>query len=73
MHEALDFPDVPPVVAVERRHQRDRRTFWRGGRRNTDWTLRPLGAWRQMERQLAPWRQWIAKVARASAVSRADG
>jgi hypothetical protein len=62
MQESMDLADLPPVVAVERRHQPDRRRFWRGGRRNSDWTMRPPGAWRHMERQLAPWRQWIAKL-----------
>jgi hypothetical protein len=33
------------IVAVERRRQPDRRTTWRGGRRDTDWMNRPPGAW----------------------------
>jgi hypothetical protein len=62
MHEVFDATDVPPLVVVERRHLRDRRSFWRGGRRNTDWMSRPIGAWRNLEQRLSPWRQWIAKL-----------
>ena len=62
MDEMFDASDLPPVVVVERRHQRDRRGFWRGGRRNTDWMSRPIGAWRHLEQRLSPWRQWIAKL-----------
>src|SRR3954465_9820155 len=62
MHEIFDVADVPPAIVVERRHQRDRRSFWRGGRRNTDWMSRPIGAWRSLEQRLSPWRQWIAKL-----------
>ncbi len=54
--------DLPHVVALERRRQPDRRGMWRGGRRATDWTNRPLGAWGQLEKHLVPWRQWIEKL-----------
>ena len=37
--------DAPLIVSVERRRQPDRRTVWRGGRRDTDWINRPPGAW----------------------------
>src|SRR5450759_749216 len=63
MEEVIDATDVPPVV-VECRHLPDRRSFWRGGRRNADWMRRPIGAWRHMEQRLSPWRQWIAKLPR---------
>jgi hypothetical protein len=66
MHEGMDALDLPPRVIVERRHQPDRRTSWRGGRRNTDWTNRPLGAWPQLEAQLMPWRQWFSRLRSAS-------
>jgi hypothetical protein len=63
MRENLDLQDLPPIVIVERRHLPDRRTTWRGGRRNTDWTNRPLGAWAQLERQLSSWRPyWFARL-----------
>jgi hypothetical protein len=52
--------DVPDVVFVERRHTPDRRSVWRGGRRNTDWMNRPIGAWRQLEHRVAGWRHWLA-------------
>ena len=62
MQEIFDATDVPPVIAVERRQLRDRRSFWRGGRRNMDWMSRPIGAWRSLEQRLSPWRQWMAKL-----------
>jgi hypothetical protein len=62
MQELSDATDVPPVVGVERRHLPDRRGFWRGGRRNTDWMSRPIGAWRHLEQSLSPWRQWISRL-----------
>jgi hypothetical protein len=62
MQEFSDATDIPPVIVVERRHLPDRRSFWRGGRRNTDWINRPIGAWRQLEQGRSPWRHWIAKV-----------
>jgi hypothetical protein len=54
--------DLPDVVFVERRHAPDRRIVWRGGRRNTDWMNRPIGAWRQLEQRGAGWRHWLAKL-----------
>jgi len=62
MREDLDLRDLPPVVIVERRLTPDRRMTWRGGRRNTDWTNRPLGAWAQLERQLSSWPDWFARL-----------
>jgi hypothetical protein len=62
MRLTIDLTDLPPVQAEERRHRPDPRTSWRGGRRNTDWTNRPIGAWRQLEQGRSPWREWIAKV-----------
>jgi hypothetical protein len=59
MPEVIDTTDVPPVIIVERRHLPDPRSGWRGGRRNTDWMSRPIGAWRQLEQSLSPWRHWI--------------
>jgi hypothetical protein len=63
MQEFSDTTDLPPVIVVERRHLPDRRGLWRGGRRNTDWTSRPIGAWRHLEQRLGPWRQWLARPA----------
>jgi len=62
MRQALEPLDLPPVVVVERRRTPDRRQCWRGGRRNTDWINRPAGAWRHLEQQSSPWRQWLAKL-----------
>ncbi|HEY7284892.1 MAG TPA: hypothetical protein VH497_05605 [Vicinamibacterales bacterium] len=63
MQQDLDLQDLPPIVIVERRRERDRRTFWRGGRRNTDWTNRPPGAWAQMERQQSSaWHYWFSRL-----------
>jgi hypothetical protein len=41
------YSDVPPVISLERRRQPDRRTEWRGGRRDSDWRNRPAGAWKE--------------------------
>jgi hypothetical protein len=71
MQEFSDATDLPPVIVVERRHLPDRRGFWRGGRRNTDWMRRPIGAWRHLEQSLSPWRQWFTK--RPQPVMRAAG
>jgi hypothetical protein len=62
MQHVIEATDIPPVVLVERRYRPSRRGFWRGGRRNTDWTNRPIDAWRYMEQRLPPWRQWLAKL-----------
>ena len=51
---------VPPAVSVDLRAAADRRAFWRGGRRNSDWFNRPIGAWRNLEQRLSPWREWVA-------------
>jgi hypothetical protein len=60
--DATDLTDLPTVMVVDRRHLPDRRGWWRGGRRNTDWMSRPIGAWRHLEQRLSPWRQWISKL-----------
>jgi hypothetical protein len=62
LREMSEPCDAPMVVMVEKRHTPDRRAFWRGGRRNTDWFNRPIGAWRNLEQRLSPWRQWVAKL-----------
>ena len=44
MHHTTELADVPPFVFVDRRQAPDRRTVWRGARRDTDWTInRPQG------------------------------
>jgi hypothetical protein len=62
LHTVAEACDAPVVVIVEQRHTPDRRGFWRGGRRNTDWFNRPIGAWRHLEQRAAPWRQWFARL-----------
>jgi hypothetical protein len=62
MQEIIALTDLPPVVLIERRRIPDRRAVWRGGRRNTDWVNRPLGAWKQFEQSCSPWRQWLSKL-----------
>jgi hypothetical protein len=42
VRELGDVPLLPPVL--ERRQVPDRRKVWRGGRRDSDWKNRPLGA-----------------------------
>jgi hypothetical protein len=46
-----DLPLLP--VHVDRRLNPDRRVIWRGGRRDSDWIARPLGAWQRLERETA--------------------
>ena len=65
MRQVIDVTDVPPVQTEERRHRPDPRGVWRGGRRDTDWINRPIGAWRTLEQIRVgrlPWREWIARV-----------
>ena len=49
-----------PDVKIDLRKTADRRAFWRGGRRNSDWFNRPIGAWRHLEKRMSPWRRWVA-------------
>jgi hypothetical protein len=63
MEHTTEGVDIPAVVLVERRKRPSRRGWWRGGRRNEDWTNRPLDAWRHLEQRAPSWRQWLAKVA----------
>ena len=56
--------DLPPLY-VERRRCRDRRTEWRGGRRDADWTGRPPGALTRIEaNRFAAWQRWWGRQAR---------
>jgi hypothetical protein len=52
-HVTTDLLDAPPVILVDRRRWPERRAMWRGGRRDSDWTNRPLGALARLERELA--------------------
>jgi len=63
MEQTAEGIDIPVVVLVERRHRPSRRGAWRGGRRNEDWTNRPIDAWRHLAQRASAWRQWVAKVA----------
>jgi hypothetical protein len=50
-----------PWFAVDRRRTPDRRGRWRGGRRDTDWTLnRPAGVLNQHQARTA----WLAPLRR---------
>jgi hypothetical protein len=57
-----DTTVVPPVVLYDRRKSPDRRSTWRGGRRDSDWIDRPPGALHRFERlqrrvvQVGRWR-----------------
>lgn len=49
-HFVSDAGDVPPPPpSLDRRRTPDRRTVWRGGRRDSDWQNRPLGAMGRLE------------------------
>jgi hypothetical protein len=63
MEHTTESVDIPVVILVERRQRPGRRGSWRGGRRNDDWTNRPLDAWRHLEQRAPSWLQWLAKVA----------
>ncbi|MEE8130558.1 MAG: hypothetical protein V3T48_09730 [Vicinamibacterales bacterium] len=53
--------EPPPVVLFERRRNPDRRTTWRGGRRDSDWLNRPPGALAKLDRsQRGRWRRWFS-------------
>ena len=50
--------ETPPVVLFDRRKRPDRRTEWRGGRRDSDWVNRPPGAFAKLEKlQRGYWRR----------------
>jgi len=42
MPELFEQADSLPIVVADRRRCRDRRSSWRGGRRDSDWINRPL-------------------------------
>ncbi len=64
MKSRLDVCDAEldelPAVLIERRRRPDRRSSWRGGRRDSDWLNRPPGSLDRLEQgqrgQL--WRRW---------------
>jgi hypothetical protein len=50
-HIVSDLGDVPPPAPeMDRRRVPDRRKSWRGGRRDSDWQNRPLGALDRLDR-----------------------
>jgi hypothetical protein len=63
-HIQLQSDDVPHLPFVmDRRRAPDRRTTWRGGRRDSDWNDRPLGAWDRFDPSTRPrWRQVLASL-----------
>jgi len=62
MQHVIEATNIPTVLRLERRRHPHRRGAWRGGRRDEDWTNRPVDAWRHLERRMPVWRQWIAKM-----------
>jgi hypothetical protein len=49
-------------VAIDRRRSEDRRSNWRGGRRDSDWVNRPMGALENLEREtraVSAWHRWF--------------
>jgi hypothetical protein len=62
-HKTLpaEIAELPSVVSMERRTNPDRRTLWRGGRRDRDWKDRPDGAWSRVSGRtsLRDWRAWL--------------
>jgi hypothetical protein len=48
-HIRLQTDDIPAApFLMDRRRTPERRTIWRGGRRDSDWRNRPLGAWNRV-------------------------
>jgi hypothetical protein len=58
--DAIDVP--PPAPAYDRRRTTDRRKVWRGGRRDSDWVNRPIGALDRLEREatFSAWRRVLS-------------
>jgi hypothetical protein len=65
-HIILQANDVPVApFLMDRRRIPDRRSRWRGGRRDSDWLNRPLGAWDRIADRSAPparWKQALASL-----------
>jgi hypothetical protein len=63
-HIQLQTDDVPHLpILMDRRCRPDRRETWRGGRRDSDWQHRPLGAWDRVGAPAVPrWRQVLASL-----------
>jgi len=65
-HISLDVDDVPVIAPLlDRRRTPDRRATWRGGRRDSDWTARPLDGLSRYatEASDAPrWRQMLSSL-----------
>jgi hypothetical protein len=63
-HIRLESDDIPVLpILMDRRCQPDRRTTWRGGRRDTDWHQRPLGAWDRFGGTPSPrWQKVLASL-----------
>ena len=57
-HIIHDSNDVPPPPVRDRRRSPDRRKFWRGGRRDSDWVNRPVDGLAHMERRQATLTGW---------------
>jgi hypothetical protein len=60
--DELDVPPAPPVM--DRRRTPDRRTIWRGGRRDSDWINRPPSALEKLEsrKRAALWKRAVFSV-----------
>jgi hypothetical protein len=64
-HIRLQADDIPAApFLMDRRRTPDRRAIWRGGRRDSDWRERPLGAWsRAHDGQPEPaWKRMLASL-----------
>lgn len=62
-HIVLDFDDVPAAPPIaERRMGRDRRDGWRGGRRDSDWHVRPPGALGRLYEPVGQPSRWLVRL-----------
>ena len=61
MRNSTELMDLPPVVLVDRRRMPERRTTWRGGRRDLDWINRPPGVLSRLDQVGGSWlRPWFS-------------
>ena len=59
--KSLWLDDIPVVFQERRKGAATRRSVWRGGRRDTDWTERPPDSWRHLQRRRLTGR-WLSRL-----------
>ncbi|HEY7446692.1 MAG TPA: hypothetical protein VH702_01005 [Vicinamibacterales bacterium] len=59
--KSLVLDDVPIIFQERRKGAATRRSVWRGGRRDSDWTDRPPDSWRHFQRRRLTGR-WLSRL-----------